>query len=71
MRSASLANGRQDTSAFVHVRLSEKDVVRFQRRLDRLVADVHRAADPEGTLHALAFALFPSTVALPPRDDDA
>jgi hypothetical protein len=61
----------KDTSAFVHVPLSAADVTRFQRRLDRLVADFHRSASPDGELHALAFALFPSSAVLPPGDDDA
>ncbi len=65
----------KDTSAFVHVRISPADVTRFQRRLNRLVADFHHAADPSGDMHALAFALFPSTTVLPPpgesEGDDA
>jgi DNA-binding transcriptional ArsR family regulator len=68
-----LASGAadNDTSAFVHVRISPADVTRFQRRLNRLVADFHSAADPDGDMHALAFALFPSSVVLPPPVDDA
>lgn len=61
----------KDWSAFVHVRLDPADVRRFQRRLDRLVADFHRSADPEGEMHALALALFHATTVLPPLDEDA
>jgi DNA-binding transcriptional ArsR family regulator len=64
-------SAEKDTSAFVHVRISPRDVTRFQRRLNRLVADFHHAADPEGELHALALALFPSAAVLPPPEDDA
>lgn len=68
-----LASGavEKDTSGLVHVRLSPADVKRFQRRLNRLVADLHRYEDPEGDIHALAFALFSPTTVLPPRDPDA
>jgi DNA-binding transcriptional ArsR family regulator len=61
----------KDTSGLVHVRLAAPDVKRFQRRLNRLVADLHRYEDPEGEAHALAFALFNSKVVLPPRETDA
>jgi DNA-binding transcriptional ArsR family regulator len=61
----------KDTSAFIHVRLSPADVKRFQRRLNRLIADFHRDEDPEGEMHALAYALFHSTTVLPPRGTDA
>ncbi|MGH3134251.1 MAG: ArsR/SmtB family transcription factor [Gaiellaceae bacterium] len=61
----------KDTSAFVHVRLRPADVRRFQRRLNRLLADLERDEDPEGEMHALAYALFPSTTVLPPRGRDA
>jgi hypothetical protein len=61
----------KDTSAFVHARLTPADVLRFQRRLNRLVADFDRSADPEGALHALTFALFQATTVLPPGDADA
>jgi len=61
----------KDESAFVHVRLTPADVLRFQRRLNRLVADFQSSADPEGDMHALAFALFEATTVLPPRGGDA
>lgn len=48
----------EDQSALLHARLSEKDRVRFQRRLNRLVADFRDAEEPDGQTHALAFALF-------------
>jgi DNA-binding transcriptional ArsR family regulator len=47
-----------DQSALLHARLSGKDLRRFQRRLNRLVADFRRAETPDGELQALAFALF-------------
>jgi DNA-binding transcriptional ArsR family regulator len=61
----------KDLSALVHVRLAPKDLARFQRRVNRLVADLHGSEDPDGDMHALACALFPSTVVLPPRAPDA
>jgi hypothetical protein len=57
----------KDLSALVHVRLAPKDLARFQRRVNRLVADLHGSEDPDGDMHALACALFPSNVVLPPR----
>jgi DNA-binding transcriptional ArsR family regulator len=67
-----IATGTEkDTSALLHVRLAHSDVLRFQRRLNRLVADLQRSEDPEGEMYALALALFPGTVVLPPRGDDA
>jgi DNA-binding transcriptional ArsR family regulator len=59
-----------DQSALLHIRLTEKDLVRFQKRLNRLVADFQRADDPAGDTHALALALFRSTGVLPKRGDD-
>jgi hypothetical protein len=59
----------KDASALVHVRLAPSDVLRFQRRLNRLVADFHKTDDIEGELHALAFAFYRSTTALPPPKD--
>jgi DNA-binding transcriptional ArsR family regulator len=47
-----------DQSGLIHVRLSAKDLARFQRRLNRLVADVRAAEAPDGELQALVFALF-------------
>ena len=61
----------KDLSAFVRVRLAPKDLARFQRRLNRLVADFHGSEDPDGDMHAFACALFPSSVVLPPRAPDA
>jgi DNA-binding transcriptional ArsR family regulator len=58
-----------DQSALLHVRLAKKDIVRFQKRLNRLVADFQRADDPGGDTHALALALFRSTGVLPKRGD--
>jgi DNA-binding transcriptional ArsR family regulator len=58
-------------AGIVRVRLAPKDVLRFQKRLTRLVADFHGSADPEGDLHVLAFALFRSGTDLPPGNGDA
>ena len=45
---------------------------RFEQRLNRLVADLQRADDPDGTSHALAYALFRAPTPLPPPQvDDA
>ena len=53
------------------VRLSEKDVKRFTRRLERLQDDLRDAADPDGELHVLSIAFFRSSVTLPPGEGDA
>jgi DNA-binding transcriptional ArsR family regulator len=58
-------------SGIIRMRLAPKDVLRFQKRLNKLVADFHGSADPEGDLHVLAFALFKSGTDLPPRNGDA
>jgi DNA-binding transcriptional ArsR family regulator len=63
-----LASGDEEgTSALVHVRLSPDDVKRFERRLNRLIADFHRRDDVEGQMYALAYTLFRSTTVLPSR----
>ncbi len=61
----------KDQSALLHARLTEKDLIRFQRRLNRLVADFQRAEDPDGDMHALTLALFRTTGVLPRRGDGA
>jgi len=61
----------KDTSAFVHVRLTPPNRRRFEQRLNRLVADVQQADDPDGASYALAYALFHAATPLPPRVDDA
>jgi DNA-binding transcriptional ArsR family regulator len=53
------------------VRLTEKDALRFRRRLLRLYADFEAAANPEGELHVLSLALFRTRSTLPPKDGDA
>ena len=40
---------------------------RFEKRLNRLVADFNGAEDADGELHALAFALFAAPTGLPPE----
>jgi hypothetical protein len=68
-----IASGGEElgTSAFIHVRLTDANRRRFERRLNRLVADVQQADDSDGTSHALAYALFRAPTPLPPRGDDA
>jgi hypothetical protein len=61
----------EDQSGLLHARLSASDVRRFQRRLNRLAADVQRAEVPDGELHALVFAFFRSTTSFGPGADDA
>ncbi len=58
-----------DESALVHVRLSPADARRLTRRLGKLVTDFVAADRPDGELYALAVAAFPTSAALPPRDD--
>ena len=68
-----IASGDEElgTSALVHVRLTAANRRRFEKRLNRLVADVQEADDSDGTSHALAYALFLAPTPLPPRGDDA
>jgi len=61
----------KEASALIHVRLAPSDLKRFQRRLNRLVADFHKTDDAEGEMHALAFALYRSTTVLPPPKESA
>lgn len=66
-----IASGdEKDSSALVHVRLTAEARRRFERRLNRLVADVQRADDAGGTSHALAYALFRAPTPLPPPPVD-
>ncbi len=64
------AGTEKDTSALVHVRLTPEQQRRFEKRLNRLVADLQRADDPDGTSHALAYALFRAPTPLPPPPVD-
>jgi DNA-binding transcriptional ArsR family regulator len=57
----------KDQSALIHARLTEQDLRRFQRRLNRLVADFRQAETPDGEMQTLAFALFQVTAIVPPR----
>ena len=61
----------EDQSALIHARLAGKDLRRFQRRLNRLVADFRDAETPDGEMQALAFALFRATTVEPPAGRDA
>jgi hypothetical protein len=65
------SQAEKETAALVNVRLNEKDRHRFERRLNRLIADYQKAEDPEGERHALAIALYRATAGLPPTRDDA
>jgi DNA-binding transcriptional ArsR family regulator len=66
-----LATGSDEAgeAAVRRVRLTEKDVLRFKRRVLRLFGDFEAADDPEGELHLLSLALFRTTTTLPPADD--
>jgi DNA-binding transcriptional ArsR family regulator len=55
-----------DSSALIHVRLTPEKRRRFEQRLNRLVADLQRAEEVDGTSHALAYALFRAPTPLPP-----
>jgi DNA-binding transcriptional ArsR family regulator len=67
-----LASGdEQETAGLVNVRLKNADRVRFERRLNKLVADYQAAEDPQGERHVLAYAMFRAKAGLPPRRDDA
>ena len=55
-----------DSSALIHVRLTPEKRRRFEQRLNRLVADLQRAEETDGTSHALAYALFRAPTPLPP-----
>ena len=64
------AGDEKDTSALVHIRLTPETQRRFEQRLNRLVADLQRADDPDGTSHALAYAFFRAPTPLPPPPVD-
>jgi hypothetical protein len=66
-----LATGANEAgeAAVRRVRLTERDALRFKRRLLRLFGDFEAADDPEGQLHVLSLALFRSRTALPSTDD--
>jgi DNA-binding transcriptional ArsR family regulator len=67
-----IASGdEQETAGLVNIRLKERDRVRFEKRLNRLVADYQAAEDPSGARHVLAYAMYRAKPGLPPRPDDA
>lgn len=67
-----LASGDETEAAgLVAVKLTNADRRRFEKRLNRLVADMHGADDPSGERHVLAYALFRARSGLSPRTDDA
>ena len=63
--------GENDASAFIHVRLTPEARRRFERRLNRLVADMERADESEGNRHGFAFAVFHAPTPLPPPVEHA
>jgi DNA-binding transcriptional ArsR family regulator len=64
-----IASGDEgDAGGLVNVKLTDADRRRFERRLNRLVADMHGADDPTGERHILGYALFRSRPGLPPSD---
>ncbi len=68
-----LASGDEgETAGLVNVKLTAADRIRFEKRLNRLVADIHGADDPSGERHVLAYSMFRAREGLPPpRSDDA
>lgn len=61
----------KDQSALLHAHLLEQDARRFQRRLNRLVADFRASEDARGEMYALTLALFQAKTVLPSARDDA
>ena len=61
----------KETAALVNIRLQEADRLRFEKRLNRLLADYQAAEDPAGERHVLTYALFRAKAGLPPRSEDA
>lgn len=61
----------RETSGLLSIPLKPGDRKRFERRLNRLVADFQRAQDPDGEPHALAFALYRAPRRLPGRNERA
>jgi DNA-binding transcriptional ArsR family regulator len=61
----------EDQAALLHARIGGKDLRRFQRRLNRLVADFRQAETPDGEMQALAFALFRAQPGAAPKAGDA
>jgi DNA-binding transcriptional ArsR family regulator len=59
-----------DSSALVHVRLTPEERRRFEKRMNRVVADLQRAEDLDGASYALAYALFRAPTPLPPPPVD-
>ncbi|HUG65819.1 MAG TPA: winged helix-turn-helix domain-containing protein [Gaiellaceae bacterium] len=67
-----IASGDETEAAgLVNVKLTDANRRRFERRLNRLVADLHGADDVSGERHVLAYSLFRASTSLPPRSEDA
>jgi DNA-binding transcriptional ArsR family regulator len=66
-----VSNDERDTAGLLNIPLVSEDRKRFEKRLNRLVADFQRARDPKGEPCALAFALYSAPRRLPDRDRDA
>jgi DNA-binding transcriptional ArsR family regulator len=60
-----------EMSGLLSIPIKAGDRKRFERRLNRLVADFQRAQDPEGEPHGLAFAFYRAPRRLPERHDRA
>jgi DNA-binding transcriptional ArsR family regulator len=65
------SSDEQETAGLVNIRLKDTDRVRFEKRLNKLVADYQAAEDPSGHRHVLAYAMYRAKPGLPPRPDDA
>ena len=61
----------QETAGLVNIRLTAANRVRFEKRLNKLVADYQAAEDPTGERHVLAYAMYRAKAGLPPAKDDA
>jgi DNA-binding transcriptional ArsR family regulator len=59
----------REMSGLLSIPLTPADRKRFERRLNRLVADFQLARDPDGEPHALAFALYRAPRRLPERPE--
>jgi len=61
----------EETAGLVNIRLTNANRVRFEKRLNKLVADYQDAEDPTGERHVLAYAMYRAKPGLPPPKDDA
>jgi DNA-binding transcriptional ArsR family regulator len=61
----------QETAGLVTTRLTAANRVRFEKRLNKFVADYQAAEDPTGERHVFAYAMYRAKAGLPPAKDDA